>query len=50
MFGGVTHKAGIDICKTLLALLRDTLECALLANFGSISVDTAMNMALRYRH
>ncbi|QID85338.1 hypothetical protein GRS66_007909 [Saccharomyces pastorianus] len=28
----------------------DTLECALLADFGSISVDNAMKMALKYYH
>ncbi|CAI4244934.1 CLN_G0001070.mRNA.1.CDS.1 [Saccharomyces cerevisiae] len=50
MFGGITHKAGIDFCKKLLALLPDTLECALLADSGSISVDIAMKMALRYHH
>ncbi|CAI6378110.1 ALI_HP2_G0000020.mRNA.1.CDS.1 [Saccharomyces cerevisiae] len=28
MFGGITHKPGIDFCKKLLALLPDSMECA----------------------
>ncbi|CAI4236174.1 CGH_1_collapsed_G0026050.mRNA.1.CDS.1 [Saccharomyces cerevisiae] len=38
MFGGITHKAGIDFCKKLLALLPDTLECALLADSGFLTI------------
>ena len=50
MFGGITHKPAIDFCRKLLSLLPDDLECALLADSGSISVDIAMKMALRYHN
>jgi adenosylmethionine-8-amino-7-oxononanoate aminotransferase len=48
MFGGITHPAAVDLCRRLVAMTPDALECVFLADSGSVAVEVAMKMALQY--
>ncbi|SCV02987.1 LAME_0H06810g1_1 [Lachancea meyersii CBS 8951] len=48
MFGGIVHKPDIDLCKKLVQMLPESLECVVLADSGSIAIDVGMKMALQY--
>lgn len=48
MFGGITHQPAIDMCRQLVAMTPDALECVFLADSGSVAVEVAMKMALQY--
>ncbi|MFA3792531.1 adenosylmethionine--8-amino-7-oxononanoate transaminase [Aliiglaciecola sp. SL4] len=48
MFGGITHKPAIDLCRTLIDITPEGLERVFLADSGSVSVEVAMKMALQY--
>ncbi|MEP4892231.1 MAG: adenosylmethionine--8-amino-7-oxononanoate transaminase [Aliiglaciecola sp.] len=48
MFGGITHKPAIDLCRTLVDITPEGLERVFLADSGSVSVEVAMKMALQY--
>ncbi|CAL4321042.1 adenosylmethionine--8-amino-7-oxononanoate transaminase [Buchnera aphidicola] len=48
MFGGIIHQPAILLCKNLLKLLPDELECIFLADSGSVSIEIAMKMILQY--
>ncbi|MCT2388405.1 adenosylmethionine--8-amino-7-oxononanoate transaminase [Erwinia pyrifoliae] len=48
MFGGITHPAAVALCRRLVAITPARLECVLLADSGSVSVEVAMKMALQY--
>ncbi|SCU95809.1 LANO_0E11474g1_1 [Lachancea nothofagi CBS 11611] len=48
MFGGIAHKPSIELCKKLVQMLPDPLDCVVLADSGSISIDVGMKMALQY--
>ncbi|ELY4518092.1 adenosylmethionine--8-amino-7-oxononanoate transaminase [Cronobacter muytjensii] len=50
MFGGITHPAAIALCRRLVAMTPETLECVFLADSGSVAVEVAMKMALQYWH
>ncbi|MBB1200064.1 adenosylmethionine--8-amino-7-oxononanoate transaminase [Enterobacteriaceae bacterium 89] len=50
MFGGITHPSAIALCRKLVAMTPDPLECVFLADSGSVSVEVAMKMALQYWH
>lgn len=50
MFGGIAHKPSIELCKKLVQMTPPTLECVLLADSGSISIDVGMKMALQYHN
>ncbi len=48
MFGGITHPPAVDLCRKLVAMTPDPLECVFLADSGSVAVEVAMKMALQY--
>ncbi|ELW9441929.1 adenosylmethionine--8-amino-7-oxononanoate transaminase [Pluralibacter gergoviae] len=50
MFGGITHPAAVALCRRLVAMTPQALECVFLADSGSVAVEVAMKMALQYCH
>ena len=48
MFGGITHPAAVALCRKLVAMTPESLECVFLADSGSVAVEVAMKMALQY--
>lgn len=48
MFGGITHTPAVNLCRKLVAITPEPLECIFLADSGSVSVEVAMKMALQY--
>ncbi|KHN91420.1 adenosylmethionine--8-amino-7-oxononanoate transaminase [Pectobacterium actinidiae] len=48
MFGGITHPSAVALCRQLVDITPDTLECVFLADSGSVAVEVAMKMALQY--
>lgn len=50
MFGGLTHKPAIDLCRKLLNFLPKDLNCIFLSDSGSVSIEVAIKMVLQYWH
>ncbi|RWR02168.1 adenosylmethionine-8-amino-7-oxononanoate aminotransferase [[Pantoea] beijingensis] len=48
MFGGITHPAAVSLCRKLIAMTAEKLECVFLADSGSVAVEVSMKMALQY--
>ncbi|MDF2778962.1 MAG: adenosylmethionine--8-amino-7-oxononanoate transaminase [Enterobacteriaceae bacterium] len=48
MFGGITHAPAVSLCRKLVAMTPEALECVFLADSGSVAVEVSMKMALQY--
>ncbi|MGP1931331.1 MAG: adenosylmethionine--8-amino-7-oxononanoate transaminase [Arsenophonus sp. ET-YP4-MAG3] len=48
MFGGITHLSAIALCRQLIDITDDGLECIFLADSGSVAIEIALKMALEY--
>ncbi|WP_392398168.1 adenosylmethionine--8-amino-7-oxononanoate transaminase [Edwardsiella piscicida] len=48
MFGGVTHPTAVALCRKLVEMTPQALECVFLADSGSVAVEVALKMALQY--
>ena len=48
MFGGITHPAAVQLCRQLVSMTPEALECVFLADSGSVAVEVSMKMAMQY--
>ena len=46
--GGITHPAAISLCRRLVAMTPEALQCVFLADSGSVAVEVSLKMALQY--
>ncbi|WMY95060.1 MAG: adenosylmethionine--8-amino-7-oxononanoate transaminase [Arsenophonus sp.] len=50
MFGGITHPSAVALCRQLIDITDEKLECIFLADSGSVAIEVALKMALQYWH
>ncbi|ALD15241.1 adenosylmethionine-8-amino-7-oxononanoate aminotransferase [Buchnera aphidicola (Aphis glycines)] len=48
MFGGITHPSAILLCRKLIKLTPEKLDCVFLSDSGSVSIEVAIKMLMQY--
>lgn len=48
MFGGITHPSAILLCRKLIKITPEKLDCIFLSDSGSVAIEVAIKMLIQY--